>query len=94
MAVNVQRFRKAYTEFRETEPDVIRQKINLATARTSSDAFGDDVDEAIMLLAAHLIAISPHGEKVRLQKDPTKTIYMQELKRMRREATMGMGRVI
>ena len=94
MTVTPQRFRKAYTEFRETETGLIQQKLNQAVLRINSEAFGDLADEGVMLLTAHLLSISPEGEKVRLHKDTSKTIYSEELQRMRREVTAGLGRVI
>jgi hypothetical protein len=92
MAVTVQRFQKSFTEFKDTEMQLIQQKLDAAILRTNATTFGDLTDQAVMLLTAHLLAISPEGEKVRLVKTSSETIYSDELNRMRREATIGLGR--
>ena len=92
MPVTAQRFLKAFPEFQETERQLIEQKIALATLRTDETAWGDLYDEGIMMLTAHLISVSPKGEKARLHKYSEQTIYWVELNRMRREVTVGYGR--
>jgi hypothetical protein len=94
MAVTVHRFQKAYPEFKETEYALVQEKLNAAELRINGTVFGDLEDQAIMLQAAHLLSISPHGEKVRLQKDSHETIYSKELWKMKRDATLGLGRYI
>lgn len=93
MTVSVPRFLNAYPEFRDTEYQLVEQRLNLATLRISTDAFGDLVDDGIMLLAAHLLSISPSGEKARLVKDETDTIYNRELTKMKIALTAGLGRL-
>ena len=92
MAVTVQRFQKAFPEFKETEYQLIQQKLNQAILRLNATVFGDFLDDSVMLLTAHLLAISPMGEKARLNKDMSDTIYNRELKQIKKEVTIGIGR--
>lgn len=93
MAVTVQRFLKAYPDFKNTDYQLVEQKLNQAILRVDSDAFGDLEDEGVMLLTAHLLSISPNGEKARLIKDSNETIYHEEYRRLAREVTFGLGRI-
>lgn len=93
MTVTVQRFQKSFPDFKDTEYQLIQQKLDAAILRTNATTFGDLTDQAVMLLTAHLLSISPNGEKVRLVKTESDTIYSDELNRMRREATIGLGRI-
>ncbi len=92
MAVTVQRFQKAFPEFKGTEYQLVQQKLNHAILRLNATVFGTFLDDAVMLLTAHLLAISPMGEKVRLNKDMSDTIYNRELKQIKKEVTIGIGR--
>jgi hypothetical protein len=92
MAVTVESFQGSYTEFRETEYDLIQRKISEATRRSSSANLGDLLDDYIMALTAHLLASSPSGEKVRLTKEVDKTIYDMNARRIVKEATIALGR--
>jgi hypothetical protein len=46
-----------------------------------------------MLMAAHLLAIAPEGEKSRMVKDDQKDVYLTEYRAMARNVTMGQGRL-
>ena len=55
--VTVQRFRKAYPEFKGTAEELIQQKLDHADERINDSVFGDNVSiRATMLLAAHLLS--------------------------------------
>ena len=92
MAVTVNRFLKSYPEFKRTSYSLIQQKMNQAVLRTGTDAWGDLHDEGVMLMTAHLLSVSPEGEKTRLHKYTAETIYLNELKKLRIEVTAGLGR--
>lgn len=92
MTVTAQRFLKAFPEFKETELQLINQKIALATLRTNETVWDDLYEDGIMMLTAHLLSVSPMGEKSRMVKDDRDTMYWRELTRMRREVTAGYGR--
>jgi hypothetical protein len=92
LAVTVQRFLKEYPEFKSTDYQLVEQKLNHAILRVDSGTFGDLEEEAVMLKTAHLLSISPSGEKTRLVKDSNKTIYEKEYRLLAKEATFGLGR--
>jgi hypothetical protein len=92
MAVTVHRFLEEFPEFKNTEYAVVKRKLEAAILRTNSTTFGDLTDQGVMYLCAHLIAISPVGEKVRLKKDMFETMYSRARQRLVREATIGVGR--
>jgi len=91
--VAVNRFRKAFPEFRETSDVLIEQKIIAAELRISTEVWGNRTEQGIMYLAADLIAMSPSGEKARLVSDKGKTTYRVTWEQMRVEVSMGVGRV-
>ena len=93
--VTVERFLKAYPEFKDNcSKELIQQKLDHADLRVNDTIFGDGVDiRATMVYAAHLLAVSPNGERARLTKDRFDDIYLGEWRRMVRAATMGSGRV-
>lgn len=93
MTVSVDRFRLAYPEFRDTDAALIDQKIGAASVRTSAVSLGECYDQAVMLLTAHLLAMSPDGEQVRLKKENRVTNYLIELERLYRASAVGLGRI-
>ena len=94
MTVSVHRFLEEFPEFKNTEYAVVKRKLEAAILRTNATTFGDLVDQGVMYLCAHLIAISPTGEKVRLVKNSQETTYSIERRMLVRQATFGAGRVI
>jgi uncharacterized protein YaiI (UPF0178 family) len=94
--VTVQRFRKAYPEFRETAEELVQQKLDAADERINDSVFGDNVSiRATMLLAAHLLAISPSGEQARIWvRGSQTTMYKREFDDLSLIYTFGSGRVI
>jgi len=94
MTVTPQNFVTAYPEFRETDYNLVVEKIASAELRVQAAVWGDQRDDGVKLLTAHLIAMSPDGERARLSADSSKTLYWDEFDRLRREVTIGYGRVI
>jgi hypothetical protein len=93
MSVSVLQFKRSYPEFKDTDPALVEEKLVAAESRTNQSVFGDNATQGIMLLAAHLLSISPSGEMLRLRKENRVTNYQMELERLRREVTMGVGRI-
>ena len=93
MSVTVQRFLKEYPEFKSTDYQLIEQRLNHAALRVNSGTFGDLEEEGVMLMTAHLLSISPSGEKSRLVKESQQTMYLREYRRLAREVTFGLGRI-
>jgi hypothetical protein len=93
MAVSVLKFQKAFPEFKDTDPDLVQEKLDAASLRTNEDVFSGNAVQAVMLLAAHLLSISPSGEMSRLRKENRVTMYWIELRQLKREMTMGHGRI-
>lgn len=85
-------FRAEYPEFDATADGTVEAKLAAAETRTDRDALGDDADAAQGLLAAHLLALSPHGMQARKDASDT-TTYYAEWQRLAR-ARCGGPRVI
>jgi len=70
-------------EFEDAPDDVIDAKIANATARVSTTVVGDTViDNAVEQLACHLLALSPFARDMRLVREDSTTIYMDEYHRI------------
>lgn len=94
MPVSVSRFKKSFPEFRNTATELCEQKLASATLRIAERIWGDRTSEGIMYLAAHLLSMAPEGEQARLKSENRATVYERVWKDMKREVTMGSGRVI
>ena len=99
MAMNAARFLQDYPEFKNTAAELIDKKIQSATKRINATVWADLTNEGIMILTAHLLSVSPEGDQSRLKpispagKENKVTIYQMEWERMKREVTLGVGRV-
>lgn len=91
MAVTVTTFLRDYPEFSQASPDLIRRKISMALNFVNASVFGDSIDDAVKLRAAHLLSMSPPAEEAKLEVGVT--WYMQEFVRLSRIVTAGKGRV-
>ena len=91
MAVTVTTFLRDYPEFSNASPDLIRRKVALASSFVSTAVFGDKLDDAVKLRAAHLLSISPPGEEAK--SEPGETFYWAEFMRLVKVVTSGKGRV-
>lgn len=91
MAWTATAFKARYTEFDGTADSVVTAALAEASRRTNVAGFGTRADDAVALLAAHLLSISPGGQQARREDDkgdPT-TTYMASLKLLRRECFGG-----
>lgn len=93
MTVSVDRFRKAFPEFNETSAILVQQKLDAAELRIARGTWGDLADQGVMYLAASLLSSAPEGQLARLQKEDMYNTYQIEWDRMKREVTIGVGRV-
>lgn len=91
MAVTVHTFQLAYPEFRDTSYSLVQQKLDQARGRLNEAVFSDRWDEGVQLLAAHLLSISPQGEKSRFKTGQTQ--YNRELTQLKKVVTVGIGRL-
>ena len=93
MAVTVLKFISNYPDFKNTDEFLIKQKLRLARLRVNEATWGDNYDDGVMLMVAHLLSISPAGEKVRLSSGGPGDIYKKEFDEMRLSSTFGRSRV-
>ena len=87
------KFLTYYPEFAETDVGLVNKKLDEAKSRISKEAWGTIYNEGVFALTAHLLAISPEGENLRLRKDNNETIYWAEFRRMNKTIQFGAGRV-
>ncbi len=83
-----------WPEFAPTPSAVVTSAIAEADRRTNASIFGDRRDDAVGLLACHLLAASPQGQGLaRLEATTSSslesTAYGRELRQLRREACGG-----
>jgi len=69
---------------------IIGPTITDAARRIDANVFGDNTENAISLLTAHLLCISPYGRTMKLAtvEDDGSTIYLKEYERLRRECVL------
>lgn len=94
MAVTRADIKTAFPEFALTNGStdtLIDQKLASAEAQLDRTIFVDSTqaDEAIKLLTAHLLALSPSGINARLATKDGKSIYWPEYRRIVSGATAG-----
>ena len=95
MTVTLASFRSGYPEFNNTADTLVSKKLANAELRTAGlDVWDTESarDAAVELLTAHLLSVSPQGEEARINAG-AETVYGRELRMLRREATIGIGRV-
>lgn len=66
MAVTVASLRADRPEFDPTAEAVVQAAITAAEREVDPAVFGEKTDEAVSLLAAHKLSISPFGQQARL----------------------------
>lgn len=67
MATTNDQMRTLFREFEGTSDTVIGSALLEAGMQVSSEIFGDAYDHAVRLKAAHIIAMTPGGEALRLK---------------------------
>lgn len=82
-------FKARWSEFAPTDDAVVQAALDEATRQINAAAFGARADDAIGLLAAHKLAVSPQGMSARLESDQGRTVYLAEYERLMRSAGGG-----
>jgi len=90
VAVSVREFRVEFPEFEETDQAIVQSRINMATRQVNSTVYGGKTNDAIKLLTAHLIAMSPLGEQAKLKKENRGTIYGDQYEEIRGQVAHGL----
>lgn len=70
-------FRIAFPEFAAATDTVVLTRIDLAILRTPENIWGNQTKWGVLYLTAHLMAMVPGGERMRLE-DGTSTLYKKE----------------
>lgn len=94
MAYTLASFIVDYPEFEEADAALVEGKLAMATRRVDAVAWGDQFDDGVGLLAAHLLAISPFGQMARMSATDGTSTYLKSYEAARDEVTFGLGRVL
>jgi len=89
VALTLVSFREEYPEFVPTPDAVVEAKLAAAANGCDERVFGARYDEAVGLLAAHKLSLSPFGSQARLEKDSTKTTYSEQWTELARQCAGG-----
>ena len=79
--------RATFAEFADAPSALVTARVQEALTRTPEDVWGDDHAIGVLYLAAHLLALSPGGEKMRI--DNVTTIYGNTRRSMARAVASG-----
>lgn len=91
MAWTAATFRAARPEFAEIADAVVTLALSDAASEVDSRVYGTTYDQAVSLLAAHKLSITPYGQGARLEPksgDGT-TTYLAEFERLTRKKAGG-----
>jgi hypothetical protein len=81
-------FQDRFPEYLNAPSAVVQSRISIALTRTPLDTWGAEYHTAgVLFLAAHLVAMSPGGEAMRLTGETT--IYQTERNRLNRLVSAG-----
>jgi hypothetical protein len=90
VAVSVQSFKNAFSEYRKADDAEVQAKLNFARQRIDETVWGDKYDQGVMYLTAHLLAVAPAGQNAKLKPENAgNTIYKQEYTALKRAVTFG-----
>jgi hypothetical protein len=82
-------FKARWPEFAPTADATVTAVLAEATRGCNAAVFGDRFDEAVGLLCAHKLAISPGAQSARLESDKADTVYRAEWLRVARACGGG-----
>lgn len=91
MAWDAASFKAVRLEFAEIADATVTLALSDAASELDARVFGDTHDQAVGLLAAHKLSVSPFGQQARLEPktgDGT-TTYLAELQRLTRKRAGG-----
>jgi Protein of unknown function (DUF4054) len=86
-------FKARFPEFARLPDATLNDVIARATKRTNPTVLGEETDEAIGYMAAHLLALSPYGQQARLSEPGKMTTYYQHWLEIARYKSVGYARV-
>jgi hypothetical protein len=77
MAHDLATFRVRFPEFVGASDGFVQAYLDQATLRCGSAVWGSKLDDGIMYLAAHLMAVSPWGNSAKLVSSPDDKGYQR-----------------
>lgn len=77
------------TEQQTATRATIEKELVLATRAVNADVWGDQAEDAIMLLAAHRVSINPGGQFARYASKDGSSTYLKEYERMQSNLLIG-----
>lgn len=89
MAHTATTFKARWSEFAPIDDATVTAALAEATESCNATDFAERFDEAVGLLAAHKLAISPMGQQARLESKEGDTTYRQEWARLSRMCCGG-----
>ena len=99
MAVTAASLKAAWPEFSTATDVLVEAKIAQAERRIDEATFGATYDDAVTMLACHLLALTPTGRAMRLDPEGRAghyglgvTFYGQEFEQLRIDAVCGIAR--
>lgn len=84
MAVDAATFVSEFPEFQAvltSQPALVDRALRAAQLQVDAVVFASAYQDAVFLMAAHHLAMSPYGENLRL-KDPTQSLYLEQFNRL------------
>jgi len=82
-------FRARWAEFAERDDATLTSALAEAARRCDPRLFGNAIDDAVALLAAHLLSISLYGQQAKLEGAEMDTAYYREWLRLARQCGGG-----
>ena len=90
MAVTVESFKQFFEEYRKTENATVQAKLTQAVLQINSSVWGDKTDLGTLYLTAHMLALAPAGQNMKLEPENAgKTVYWFEYTMIRSQVTYG-----
>ena len=83
MAITAADFVLEYPEFdaaASAQPAMVARALRLAESQVDPTVFKTATQDAVFLLAAHHLALSPYGENLRI--DGTNSLYLEQFRRL------------
>jgi hypothetical protein len=89
MAWTAASFKARRPTFNPVADAVVTSALEEAARRVDPRVFGDRTDDAVSLLAAHLLSVDPGGQAARLKSTNASTTYLEDYRRLMRERAGG-----
>jgi hypothetical protein len=96
VAVDFTSFTNAFPEYKKTSVPLVDAKLAEARLQVDSEVWGTKTDLGVSYLAAHLLAMSSHGQHARLvpanakaTREDALTTYEREYQRLLRSVASG-----